>query len=255
MVERKLLKRRIEKMLGKFQIHLKWHVNFVVMILVMGMMISAAFASKGAIRDRRITEAQAVKMAEKASADTDFPVVVNDFVLKELNTYLGTPEGREFVKASLKRMKIYRKGIEEKITQYGVPMEFLAIPLIESGYRNLDETKNKLRSAGIWQFIPSTARAFGLQVNDSVDERLNVDILTDAAMRYLLANKLRFNDWQLAVLAYNVGERNVQKMIEKIGSRDIWDVAGAYHSNKNYDKYYAKFMAAIIIMKNPDSIN
>jgi membrane-bound lytic murein transglycosylase D len=255
MVERKLLKRRIEKMLGKIPVQLKWQMNLLVMILVMGMMISIAFASKGSIRDRRITEAQAISMAEKASADTDFPVMINDVVLKELNTYLGTPEGREFIKASLKRMKNYRKGIEEKINEYGVPMEFLAIPLIESGYRNLDETKNKVRCAGIWQFIPSTARAFGLRVDNEVDERLNVDILTDAAMRYLLSNKLRFNDWQLAVLAYNLGERNVQKTIEKIGSRDVWDVARAYYNNKYYNKYYAKFMAAIIIMKNLDSIN
>ncbi len=103
-------------------------------------------------------------------------------------------------------------------------------------------------------FIPSTARAFGLRVDDDVDERLNVDTLTDAAIRYLLANKLRFNDWQLAVLAYNIGERNVQKTIEETGSRDVWDIAGAYHNNKNYNKYYEKFMAAVIIMKNPDCV-
>lgn len=255
MVERKLLKRRIEKMLGKIPILLRWQINLIIMIMVIGMMISIAFASKGAIQDRRITEAQATAMAEKALDDTDFPIVINEPVLQQLNRYLGTPEGREFIKASLERMKKYQKGIEEKIKEYGVPMEFLAIPLVESGYRNLEPTTNKVKSAGIWMFIPSTARAFGLRVDDSVDERLNVDILTDAAMRYLLSNKLRFNDWQLAVLAYNIGERNVQKTIEEIGSRDVWDVARAYYNNKYYNKYYAKFMAAIIIMKNPDCIN
>lgn len=242
-------------MLGKIPILLRWQINLIIMIMFIGMMISIAFASKGAIQDRRITEAQATAMAEKALDDTDFPIVINEPVLQQLNRYLGTPEGREFIKASLERMKKYQKGIEEKIKEYGVPMEFLAIPLVESGYRNLEPTTNKVKSAGIWMFIPSTARAFGLRVDDSVDERLNVDILTDAAMRYLLSNKLRFNDWQLAVLAYNIGERNVQKTIEEIGSRDVWDVARAYYNNKYYNKYYAKFMAAIIIMKNPDCIN
>jgi hypothetical protein len=253
MVGRQLLKRRIEKMLGKIPIQLKWQINLIVVILIMGMMISIAFASKGAIQDRRITEAQALKMAENAESGSGFPVVVNDLVLRELNSYLGTPEGREFIKTSLERMKNYRKGIEEKIEEYGVPMEFLAIPLIESGYQNLEQTTNKVRGAGIWMFIPSTARDFGIKVDDDVDERLNADILTDAAMRYLLANKLRFNDWQLSVLAYNIGEKNVQETIVKTCSRDAWDIAREFYpEDKNY---YAKFMAAVIIMKNPGAVN
>ena len=250
MVRRKLLKRRIEMMFEKIPVQLKWHVNLVVVFLITGLMTTISFASKGVVQDRRITEAQASKMAEKANIDTQFPVVVNDLVLKELNTYLGTPQGREFIKASLTRMGQYKEGIEEKIKEYGVPMEFLAIPIVESGYQNLEQ---KVSGAGLWMFIRSTARAFGLTVNDEVDERLEVDIETDAAMRYLLANKLRFNDWQLSVLAYNLGERYVQKTIEETGSRDVWDIAGAvYKSSKNY---YAKFMAAVIIMKNPDYLD
>ena len=253
MFDRQLLKRRIEKMLGKIQIQLKWQINLIVVILIMGMMISIAFASKGAIQDKRITEAQALKMAEKAKSGSGFPVVVNDLVLRQLNSYLGTPEGREFMKNSLQRMEGYRKGIEAKLEQYEVPEEILAIPLMESGYQNLKQSEHKGWGAGIWMFIESTARNYGLRVDDTVDERLDVDLLTDAAMRYLTANKLRFNDWQLAVLAYNMGEANVQGAIENTGSRDVWDIIRAGYEN---DKdYYPKFMAAIIIMKNPGAIN
>lgn len=252
-VEPRLLKRRIERMYGKFPMKLKWQINLVVITLVMGLMISIAFASKGAVQDRRITEAQAIKMAERAESGSGFPVVVNDLVLRQLNNYLGTPEGREFMKKSLQRMGAYRKDIEVKLEQYGVPEEFLAIPLVESGYQNLEQSEHKGWGAGIWMFIESTARNYGLRVDDTVDERLDSDLLTDAAMRYLLANRLRFNDWQLAVLAYNMGEANVRKAIENTGSRDVWDVIRAGYEN---DKdYYPRFMAAIIIMKNPGAVN
>ena len=175
--------------------------------------------------------------------------MVYELVLKELNSYLGTPEGREFIKDSLLRMNQYRNGIEKKIEEYGVPMEFLAIPIVESGYQNLEQ---KVSGAGLWMFIQPTARAFGLTVNNKEDQRMDVDIETDAAMRYLLASKLKFSDWQLSVLAYNAGERNVQKTIEKTGSRNVWDVARALYKDDN--NFYAKFIAALIIMNNPDSV-
>jgi murein DD-endopeptidase MepM/ murein hydrolase activator NlpD len=249
MVQRRLLKRRIEKMLKKIPIQIKWHTNLVVLSLIMGLMTSISCALKGAVQDRRITMEQAAAMAERAGAETDYPIMVNHLVLKELNAYLGTPEGREYIKDSLERMKYFIKGIEEKIKEYGVPMEFLAIPLVESGYQKLK--KGRL-GAGLWMFITPMADKFGLKINDEVDERLDVDASTDAAMRYLQANERRFDDWQLSVLAYNIGEQNVQKSIEKAGSRDVWDVSRAFFRNGN--NYYAKFMAAVIIMKNPDSV-
>lgn len=251
MVQRQLLKRRIQRMFIKIPNQLKWQVNFVVLILIMGLMITISCASKGVVQDSRITMEQAVDMAEKAKADTDYPIVVNDLVLKELNRYLGTPEGREYVGTSLDRMKDYRKDIEEKIKEYGVPMEFLAIPLVESGYQKLQKGKPGF-GAGLWDFISSTARKFGLKVNNKMDERLDVDISTDAAMRYLSENRVKFNDWQLSVLAYNVGEGNVQRVIEETGSRDVWELSRVFYKDSN--NHYAKFMAAVIIMKNPDSV-
>ena len=192
-------------MFKKTVMQLKWHTSLMVLILIMGLMTTISFASKGAIQDRRITEAEAAAMAERAGADTNYPIVINDLVLKELNAYLGTPEGREYIRDSLDRMKYFKKGIKEKIREYEVPMEFLAIPIVESGYRNLNQNTNKVRGAGLWMFIPSTARAFGLTINEEKDERLDIHILTDAAMRYLQANERRFDDWQLSVLAYNIG--------------------------------------------------
>jgi membrane-bound lytic murein transglycosylase D len=251
MVQRRLLKRRIEKMFKKTIIQLRWHTNLLVLILIIGLMTIISCAIKGAIQDRRITMERAASMAERARTDTDYPIMVNDLVLKELNAYLGTPEGREYIRAALDRMKYLKEGIEKKITEYGVPMESLAIPLVESGYQRLQKGKPGL-GAGLWDFIIPTATKFGLKINDQVDERLDVDASTDAAMRYLLSNRRRFDDWELSILAYNIGESNVQKTIAKAGSRDVWNVSRAFFRNGN--NYYAKFMAAVIIIKNPDSV-
>ncbi len=113
-------------------------------------------------------------------------------------------------------------SLKMKLEAYQLPSELIAVPLIESGYSNLDPTENPLRAAGLWQFIVSTARNFGLRVDDAVDERMHVEMSSDAAMRYLLGNKLRFNDWQLSTLAHNAGENTVQSVMNKTGSRDPW---------------------------------
>ena len=89
-------------------------------------------------------------------------------------------------------------------------------------------------------------------MNNKVDDRLDVALLTDAAMRYLQANNLRFNDWHLSALAFNYGEGNVQKGMEATGSRDAWTLIRNGHEG---DKdYLPKLMAAILIMKNPESV-
>jgi membrane-bound lytic murein transglycosylase D len=91
-----------------------------------------------------------------------------------------------------------------------------------------------------------------LRVNEQVDERLNAPLLTDAAMRLLKGDKLMFNDWLLSILAYNIGEQKVLEGINATGSRDAW--ALVRNGFENDSGYLAKLMAAILIMRNPESV-
>jgi len=211
-----------------------------------------AWAAKNLVQDRRVSMAQAQVMLKNAQSKSGFPVVVNDLVLKQLNRYIGTPEGREYMRASLQRMESYRSLVEGKIKQYGAPEELMAVPIVESGYQNLKENGKAGRGAGLWMFIKPTAHRFGLSV-DSPDQRLNESLLTDAAMRYLLSNYLRFNDWPLAVLGYNVGEQGVEDAMEDTGARDAWTLIRGGHENDR--DYLPSVMAAILIMRNPQSVN
>ncbi|MCM2323597.1 MAG: M56 and MltD domain-containing protein [Oligoflexia bacterium] len=252
LVERNLLKRRVEKMVGSSKTQVTRSISWSVGGLIVALMTATAFASQSIVQDRRVSLTDAREMALRARSETGFPVVVNELVLKELNRYVGTPEGRDFMRKSLQRLEGYRTLVEGKIRQYQVPLELMAIPIIESGYQNLEQGEQPGWGAGLWMFIESTARNYGLRVDEQVDERLNAELLTDAAMRYLKANALRFDDWLLSVLAYNVGETRVQKAIDKTGSRDAWALVRAGYENDK--SYLPRVMAAVLIMKNPDAV-
>ncbi|MGE0526317.1 MAG: transglycosylase SLT domain-containing protein [Bdellovibrionales bacterium] len=249
--ERHLLKRRIMNMFARKTTPSRWLAPAVAASASI-MLAVTAYAGKGLLQDRRITHEQALEMAKVAQKESEFPVVVNADVVTQLNRFLGTPEGRQFLRDSLRRMREYQAMVESKLGEYRAPMELMAIPLVESGYLNHGPKENPVRAAGLWQFIASTARHFGLRVNNEIDQRLDVELSTDAAIRYLLINKLRFQDWQLSLLAYNIGESRVQEFILKTGSRDAWALirAGA-EGDKDY---LAKVMAAILILKNPDAV-
>jgi membrane-bound lytic murein transglycosylase D len=254
LVEGNLLKRRIEKMLGKTSTRIKRSISISVGIFIASALAATAFASNGIVQDRRVTMIQAKEMAARVQNQSGLPVIVNDLVLKQLNRYIGTPEGREFMRSSLIRFQNYKMIVGESLKKYGVPEEIMAIPIVESGYQNLPQGQggSSMKAAGLWQFIPSTARNYGLKVDNKTDERLDIKLNTDAAMRYLTSNYLRFNDWHLSLLAYNMGEGAVQKGIDATGSRDAWTlIRNGYEGDKDY---LPKIMAAILIMQNPDSV-
>lgn len=249
---RRLLKRRIETMYQTKKQQKTWVVYALGLSLTCCLAASAS-ATGDLVADARISMGDAERMASEAQRTTDFPIAVNQKVLRYLNFYLGTAKGRELVKNSLANLEALRPRIEAKLALNSAPAELIAVGLIESGYRNLPPSANKVTgAAGIWQFIASTARVFGMRVDSQVDERLDIDVETDAAFRYLVANKARFNDWLLAVMAYNMGERALEKAIVKSGTRDAWELVDRGFENDS--DYLPKFMAAVLILKNPQAL-
>lgn len=252
LTERNLLKRRVEKM-NSISNPMKRSTRWSLTALIASAMVITALTAQGLVQDRRISLTEAQALATNSKRNSEFPIVVNDLVLKQLNRYVGTPEGRDFMRKALQRMEIYRKLIETKIKNYQVPTELMAVPLVESGYQNLEQGEKQSWGAGLWMFIASTARVFGLRVDDKVDERLNPEILTEAAIRYLKSDQLKFNDWLLALMSYNMGDKRVFEAIQKTGSRDAWTlIRNGYENDKDY---LARVMAAILIMRNPETVN
>jgi membrane-bound lytic murein transglycosylase D len=244
--QQNILKRRIEKMNDKKCVPTKRSLIRFATFSMVCLLAFSAWASRNLVQDRKITMSEAQELIKSQG---DFPLIVNDDVLVQLNKYLGTPEGRTFIKDSLKRKNGFAKILKDKSDAYGTPAELNAIPIVESGFINRTST-GRIKAAGLWMFIPGTARRYGMTVNKTVDERLNVEKETDAAQRYLLANHVLFKDWHLSLLAYNIGEGAVQKGIKKFNTRSAWElVANGVEGDKNY---LPSVMAAMIIMRNPE---
>lgn len=219
-------------------------------ILVTSTITTLAFAAE------RFTIYQPLSLADVQTvvdnSNEDFPLEVNQAILDELNIYVGTDTGRHFVRSALER----RKALNEIFAKHlgtRVPIELEAISLIEAGFQNLAPHTSYPHSAGMWQFIPQTARAFGLRVDIDVDERLDLNQSTDAAARLLAALYLQFQDWRLAILAYNAGDQRIQAGIEATHSRNPWDIIQAGFEGDT--RYLAKVMAGVLVLKNPEWIN
>ena len=123
------------------------------------------------------------------------------------------------------------------------------MPLAEAGYRNLPQGPDARHGAGLWMFIAPTARRFGLTVDATRDERLDVPAETAAAIRVLSSLYLQLDDWGLALLAYNAGQARVERAIRQTGSRDVWTLIAMGHENDS--QYVARVMAVALILANP----
>ena len=118
----------------------------------------------------------------------------------------------------LRRLHGLEPVIGKIFSEEGVPRELLLVGLVESGYQA--EAVSNAQAVGMWQFIPSTARRFGL-INEQGDFRTDVLRSTRAAAQYLRVLLDQFQDWRLALAAYNAGEDKVEEAIQKAQSRDF----------------------------------
>ena len=218
-----------------------------------GAMASLAYASRSAIQapERRISQALAEALIRNATLRGNaIPLEANARVMARLNEFVGTPDGRHWMKESLTRMKAYEPMIRQKLVDSGLPEDLLALPLLESGYRN-DVSSPRSKAIGIWQFIPSTARLYKLTEEAGRDDRLDPERQTDAAIRLLMDLHDTFDDWRLALKAYNEGTESVSVSIAKRNTRDPWTL----ENSDSTEDYLAGAIAAMIIIRSPDLLD
>jgi hypothetical protein len=150
-------------------------------------------------------------------------------------------------------MRGYEAFISDQLVEHGMPLELLAVPFAEAGYENQPQGEDPRHGAGLWMFVAPTARRFGLTVDANRDDRLDVAAETDAAIRMLSGLYRQFDDWGLALLAFNAGSKRVERAMVQTGSRDVWTLIGQGHENDA--GYVPRVMAAILILQNPTVLN
>ncbi len=157
----------------------------------------------------------------------------------------------EYMKRKMKRARLFLYHIVEELDRRGLPMDLALLPAIESAYQ--PHAYSRARASGLWQFIPSTARRYGLKVNWWYDGRRDVVASTTAALNYLEDLHAEFDDWYLALAAYNAGEGKVRYLMERNRRRgQPTDYLHLRRLRSETHHYVPKLMAMINIVRNPE---
>lgn len=152
---------------------------------------------------------------------------------------------RNFVRVALGRGRLYFDLYEEKLAEYGLPLELKYLSVIESGLR--PQVKSRAGALGLWQFMYATGKQYGLKENSYMDERMDPVKSTDAACRYLKKLYDIYGDWNLALAAYNAGPGNVNKAIRRSGGkRTYWEVRP--YLPRETQGYVPNFIAATYLL-------
>jgi membrane-bound lytic murein transglycosylase D len=198
---------------------------------------------------RRLIEIYASRYTAVNGNHRAIPLTMNERVEYEIRQF-QTVE-RNFFINSYKQSRRYIDRIVKELNEAGLPEELAWLPLVESGFNV--SALSPARALGLWQFIPSTGYKFGLKRDDWIDERLDPEKSTKAAIAYLQELHRMFGDWTTVLASYNSGEGNVLRVIrgQKINYLDnFWDLYERLPHETA--RYVPRFLATLHILKEPE---
>lgn len=188
---------------------------------------------------------QKVKMLE-----TDMPFELNETIYSFVDYF--TVRNRTYTKMVLARKDTYFPLFEEVLARHNMPDDIKFLAIIESGLN--PKAKSRVGAMGLWQFMPATGRMFHMNANNDIDDRMDPELSTEAAAKYLKSLYNMFGTWELALAAYNCGPGNVRKAIRKSGGkRTFWGVYD--HLPRETRSYVPQFQAMIYVLRNADDHN
>lgn len=178
-----------------------------------------------------------------ASLHTVIPMTFNQEVRSHIRMYLNRMRNRLDVMLTLS--EYYNSLFEESLARYDVPEELKYLTIVESAMN--PKATSRVGAAGLWQFMYTTGKNYGLEVNSVIDERRDAYKSSDAAAHYLHDLHNVFGDWHLAIAAYNCGPGNVNKAIARSGGKqNFWQIYP--YLPRETRGYVPAFIAATYIM-------
>lgn len=144
----------------------------------------------------------------------------------------------------VKRLPLYMPYIEEQLEIFGLPDDLKYLPIAESALRN--DVVSSAGAAGIWQFMPDTARDYGLIVNDDVDERYHFEKSTQAALKYLDFLYKKFEDWPLALASYNRWQNAISRALLDQWVNNFFDL----YLNEETSRYFFRILAIKYVIED-----
>jgi membrane-bound lytic murein transglycosylase D len=177
----------------------------------------------------------------------DIPMVTNDKVMFWLDYYSN--RHRESFRPGLVRSGRYLPLFRRIFAEEGLPLDLVYMSHVESAYKTT--AYSRARARGLWQFIAGTGRRYGLRIDYWQDERLDPVKSTRAAAAYLKDLYAEFDDWYLALAAYNAGEGKIRSAVRRTGSRDFWKISRTRYIRRETRNYVPAILAATLISKEP----
>ena len=221
--------------------------------------VAASGTHQGAASNQKISDPAAARSSfhspefireQLANLQKDVPLRFTKNVHKHVKTLTTTH--REHVRKMLERKYLYFPVFEEALNRYGLPTELKYLSVVESSLN--PRAVSPVKAAGLWQFMPSSGVAYGLQQDALVDERLDPERATLAAVCYLKVLYNMFDSWELALAAYNAGPGRVRRAIRRAGNRTTF-AAIAPHLPSETQAYVPAFVATAFVMSYHKAYN
>jgi membrane-bound lytic murein transglycosylase D len=187
--------------------------------------------------------------AELKTTQSDFPLVVNDYVAGFISYFSNSAAGHAHLLRSLERAGKYKEMISKNLRDQGVPQDLIYLAVAESGFQP-QALNARSGAGGMWQFMPTGA--YGLARNGWFDERFDPQKSSIAYAKYMKTLYNQFGDWYLAMAAYDWGPGNVQRAVMRTGYADFWELYRRNVLPGETKNYVPGIIAAIIMAKNPE---
>lgn len=196
--------------------------------------------------EQNVSDADVLAL-EQAKQNVNFAFTINPLIQQYINYYQG--RGRPTMESGLRRSGQFMKLARQIFAQEGVPVDITWLGQVESAWR--PKAVSWAAASGLWQFVPSTGRQFGLRQTAWIDERNSFEQATRASAQYLRSLAARYQgNWELAMAAYNTGAGNIDRAIERAGTPSYWAIY-PYIAQETRN-YVPNILATILIAKNPE---
>jgi membrane-bound lytic murein transglycosylase D len=184
---------------------------------------------------------------EQAQKNVNFTFTLNPLIQQYINYYQS--RGRSTMENGLRRSGQYMRLARKIFAEEGVPLDVTWLGQVESAWK--PKAVSWAAASGLWQFIPSTGRMYGLRQTAYIDERNSYEQATRASARHLKDLSKRYNgNWELAMAAYNTGAGNIDRAISRAGTANFWMIY-PYIAQETRN-YVPNILAVILIAKNPE---